>query len=78
VAGQHRRQLIGLHRAVEAKVLGRVAEPLPLGLSLAGVVVLSAFGDLVEVVALLSYAELANREHPPHLSNRRRFCPGQF
>src|SRR5665811_53364 len=77
-AGQHRRQLVGLDRAVEAQVFGRVAEPLTLGLALAGVVVLSAFGDLVEVVALLSYAELANREHPPRLSSGRRFCPGQF
>ena len=77
-AGQHRGQLVGFDHPVQAELLCRVTEPLALGLALAGVVVLSAFGHLVEVVALLSYAELAYREHPPPLSNGKRFCPGQF
>jgi bifunctional DNA-binding transcriptional regulator/antitoxin component of YhaV-PrlF toxin-antitoxin module len=46
-----------------------------LALALAGVVVLSAFGDLVEVVALLSYAELAYREHHSLRPRRRRSAP---
>ena len=57
-AGQHRDELVGLDLAVEAEMLGGVAEPVALGLALAGVVVLSAFGDLVEVVTLLAGAEL--------------------
>jgi hypothetical protein len=49
--------------AVEAQAGGRVADPLARWLALAGVVVLGAFGDLAQVVALLSFAELADLEH---------------
>ena len=44
--------------ALEAEVLGAVAEPVALGLTLARVIVLGAFGDLGFVVALLAGAEL--------------------
>ena len=74
-AGQHRVELVGLDLAGEAQVLGGVAEPFPGDLALAGVVVLRAFGDLVEVVALLAFAELADGEHPPCLSAGARFAP---
>jgi hypothetical protein len=62
--GEHRRELPGLDLAVEAGLSGGVAGPLSGGLALAGVVVLSAFGHLVEVVALLAGAELSDGEHP--------------
>ena len=62
-AGQHRGQLVGLDLAVEAEVRGGAADPVALGLALAGVVVLGAFGDLLGVVALLADAELPDREH---------------
>ncbi len=58
--GQHRDELVGLDLAVEAEIPGGVAEPVALGLALAGVVVLGPFGDLVEVVAVLAGAELAD------------------
>lgn len=59
-ASQHRFELCGLDFAGEGQVLGGIAEPFPGDLALAGVVVLSAFGDLVEVIALLSFAELSD------------------
>jgi hypothetical protein len=62
-AGQYRFELRGLDLAGEAQILGGIADPFPDDLPLAGVVVLSAFRDLVEVVTLLSFAELADREH---------------
>jgi hypothetical protein len=61
--GQHRDELVGLDLAVETQQLGPLAEPGALGLALARVVVLGAFGDLAEVVALLAYSELADRQH---------------
>jgi hypothetical protein len=67
--------LLGLDLTVEAEALGGVADPFSGRLALAGVVVLGAFGDLVEVVALLSYAELADREHPPLTSTAPALCP---
>jgi hypothetical protein len=60
VPGQHRHQLGGLDLALQAEILGGVADPVALGLPLAGVVVLGAFGDLAEVVVLLTAAELAD------------------
>jgi hypothetical protein len=62
-AGQHRAQALGVDLAVESQVRGRAADPVPLRLTLAGVVVLGAFGDLLGVVALLAGAELPDREH---------------
>jgi hypothetical protein len=63
VAGQHRDELVLADLAVEAQAGSGVADPLARHLALAGVVVLGAFGDLAQVVALLSFAELADREH---------------
>jgi hypothetical protein len=74
--GQHRFELRGLNLAGEAQVLGGVAKPFPGDLALAGVVVLSAFGDLVEVVALLSFAELSDGQHLALLSVGRAECIG--
>ena len=72
VAGQHRRQLIGIDLALEAEFDGGVTEPVALGLALSGVVVLRAFGDLRRVVALLAGAELADRDHLLGLSSAGR------
>ena len=44
-AGQHRGQAVGVDLAVEAEVGGGRADPVALGLTAAGVVVLGAFGD---------------------------------
>ena len=79
-AGQHEDQLLALDLAVEAEELGAVAEPVALGLALAGVVVLGAFGDFAQVVALLAGAELADREHQRRprrvwISGRSAFTP---
>ena len=63
VAGEHRGELVGLDLAGEAEVARQLADPLARRLALAGVVVLGAFGDLVEVVALLAGAELPDGEH---------------
>ena len=62
-AGQHRDELVGIDLALQAEILGCVAEPAALSLSFAGVVVLGSFGDLVEVVALLARSHLPDREH---------------
>src|SRR5215218_4287872 len=62
-AGQHRDELVGLDLAGEPEILGPIAEPLTWGLALARVVVLGAFGDLLQVVALLAAAELSGGEH---------------
>jgi hypothetical protein len=69
-AGQHRDELVGLDLAGEAEVIGGVSHPIALGLTLAGVVVLGAFGDLFQVIALLAATELPDGEHqrrPPGL-----------
>ena len=76
LAGQHRDELFLADLALQTEVAGGVADPLPRRLALAGVVVLGAFGDLVEVVALLAAAELCDREHLPALSERRARCIG--
>ena len=55
--------------ARELQLAGGVAHPLPGDLALAGVVVLRAFGDLLQVVGLLADAELADGQHA--LSVRR-------
>jgi hypothetical protein len=67
-AGQHRGQALGVDLAVEAEVRRDGTDPVALRLTLAGVVVLGAFGDLFRVVALLAGAELPDREH-------QRGCP---
>ena len=77
-AGQHRDELVLADLAFEAEARGGVADPLARLLALAGVVVLGAFGDLVEVVALLSYAELSDREHHLCCPRRRRFASAHF
>lgn len=69
VPGQHRRQLIGIDLALETEIGSGVTEPVALGLTLPGVVVLRAFGDLGGVVALLAGAELADRQHLLRLSS---------
>ena len=43
-------ELVGSDLAGEAKLGGGVADPLPGDLALAGVVVLRAFGDLLQVM----------------------------
>ena len=74
-AGQHRGELVCLDPARQAQLLGRVAYPVALRLALAGVVVLGAFGDLVEVVALLAGAELSDRQHRPTCRRSGRVVP---
>ena len=71
-AGQHRGQLLAVDLAVEAEKGGRGADPVALRLALAGVVVLGAFGDLLQVVGLLARAELADREHQQVCPRRAR------
>jgi hypothetical protein len=66
--GQHRDELVGLDLARETKLAGGVAQPLACLLALAGVVVLGAFGHLLQVVALLAFSELADAEH-------QKLCP---
>jgi len=61
--GQHRDELVGIDLALQAEILSLVAEPVALGLPLARVVVLGAFGDLAEVVALLASSHLPDGEH---------------
>jgi hypothetical protein len=68
-AGQHRRKPLGVDLAAQAQVDSGGAEPVALGLTAAGVVVLGAFGDPLGVVALLAGAELPDGEH-------HRGCPG--
>jgi hypothetical protein len=50
--GQHRRELVLTDLAFQAEVAGGVADPFPGRLAFAGVVVLGAFGDLVEVMPM--------------------------
>ena len=68
-------ELVRADLAFEAEVRGGVADPLAGRLALAGVVVLGAFGDLVEVVALLAAPELSDREHHPLCPAGGRFAP---
>ena len=74
VAGEHRAQLIAHDVALESELGGSVAGPAPRRLALAGVVVLGAVGDLLQVVALLARSQLSDREHPPSLSRERAIC----
>jgi hypothetical protein len=55
-ASEHRLELFGADLALKAQLLGGAADPLAGNLALAGVVVLGACGDLVEVVGLLAFA----------------------
>lgn len=66
-ASEHRDELILADLPVETEASGGVADPLARLLALAGVVVLGAFGHLVEVVALLPFAEhvYARRSNSP-------------
>ena len=66
IAGEHRHERFGVNGALQAQLGGGVSEPVADGLALAAVVVLGAFGDLVEVVALLAASQLPDRQH--HLS----------
>lgn len=72
-AGEHGDELVLANLAFEAEASGGVADPLACLLALAGVVVLSAFSDFLEVVALLSFAE---QSIPPLLSRAGTFCIG--
>ena len=52
-----------LDLASEVELSGGSADPMPGRLALAGVVVLDAGGDRVEVVGLLALTELSDRDH---------------
>ena len=73
-AGEHRFELVCADLALKAQARGGVADPLAGVLALPGVVVLSAFCHLVEVVALLSFAELAYGQHHPCCRARAWFA----
>lgn len=60
VTGEHPGQLIRLDLPGEVELDGGIAHPLPADLALAGVVVLRAFGDLLQVVHLLAGSELSD------------------
>ena len=62
-AGQHARQRVGIDPPVEPEVGGRGADPVALRLTVARVVVLRGFGNLLGVVVLLAGAELPDRDH---------------
>ena len=85
VGGEHRCELVGPDLAGEAQLGGGVAHPLPGDLALAGVVVLRAFGDLLQVVHLLAGPELADGKHAgyvrrggpvPRSIRRMMWCEG--
>ncbi|HMJ36760.1 MAG TPA: hypothetical protein VK501_22845 [Baekduia sp.] len=70
--GEEIEELLVLDAAGQASTLGAAAFPLPLGLAVAGVVVVLAGGDVVDVVARITRAaaHFADGEHAP-LSTRR-------
>ncbi len=73
-AGKHRAQLMGTDISFQAELPRGVSLPAARRLTFTGVIVLGAVCDLLQVVALLSGAQLSDREHSPPMSRKGAKC----